>query len=120
MKDTKTSANKKGGGKSHFFAKFDKAFTSKSEATNSWNVSIQHVSDDKYLKLYKIKSNLVDYNTDVLESTFDFTHEKDDFFGLNASLFETLKTDYNDKYEYIFPDILIDKNLFSDEKYGNL
>ena len=84
------------------------------------NVSIQHVSDDKYLKLYKIKSNLVDYNTDVLESTFDFTHEKDDFFGLNASLFETLKTDYNDKYEYIFPDILIDKNLFSDEKYGNL
>ncbi len=117
----KTSANKKGGGKSHFFAKFDKAFTSKSEATNSLNVSIQHVSDDKYLKLYKIKSNLVDYNTDVLESTFDFTHEKDDFFfGLNASLFETLKTDYNDKYEYIFPDILIDKNLFSDEKYGNL
>ena len=117
----KTSANKKGGGKSHFFAKFDKAFTSKSEATNSLNVSVQHVSDDKYLKLYKIKSNLVDYNTDVLESTFDFTHEKDDFFfGLNASLFETLKTDYNDKYEYIFPDILIDKNLFSDEKYGNL
>ncbi len=117
----KTTSTKKKGSKSHFFAKFDKTFKSKSEANNSLSVSIQDVSNDKYFKLYKIKSNLVDYNTDVLESTLDFNHEKDDlFFGFNASLFETLKTDYNDKYEYIFPEILIDKNLFSDEKFGNL
>ena len=44
------------------------------------------------LKLYKIKSNLVDYNKDVLENEINFTHTKDDlFFGFNANLYETLK-----------------------------
>ena len=31
-------------------------------------VSLQHVSDKKYLKLYKIDSNLVNYETEVLEN----------------------------------------------------
>ena len=42
------------------------------------------------------------------------------FFGLNASLYETLKEDYNDKYEFILPEITIDKNLLSNDKIGNL
>ena len=42
------------------------------------------------------------------------------FFGLNASVFETLKDDYNDKYEYIAPEITLDKNLLSSEILGNL
>ena len=43
-------------------------------------MSVQNTSNDKYLKLYKIKSNLVDYNSDTLENSIDFTHEKDDLF----------------------------------------
>ena len=74
------------------------------------DLSVQHVSNDKYLKLYRIDSNLVDYNTSTLESSLNFTHESEDiFFGLNSSVYETLNENYNDKYEYIFPDILIDK-----------
>ena len=42
------------------------------------------------------------------------------FFGLNASVFETLKESYEDKYEYILPEITIDKNLLNSDKYGNL
>ena len=61
---------------------------------------------------------MVDYNNDVLENSINFTHSKDDlFFGLNASIYETLKNNYNDKYEYIFPEVTIDKNLFSSEKF---
>ena len=33
---------------------------------------------------------------------------------------ETLKDSYNDKYEYIFPDILLDKTLVSDSEFGNI
>ena len=34
----------------------------------------------------------------------NFSHSNNDLFvGFNASLYETLKDDYNDKYEYIFP-----------------
>ena len=116
-----TSASKKAGEKSHFFSKFIKNFKGKDKSENSVSLSLQEVSNDKYLKLYKIKSNLVDYNSDTLKSSFSFIHEKDDlFFGLNTSVFETLKESYNDKYEYILPEVTLDKNLFNSEIYGNL
>ena len=116
-----TSSSKKAGDKSHFFSKFVKNFKGKSESDNSLSMSIQDVSNDKYLKLYKIKSSLVDYNKDTLESYISFTHEKDDlFFGFNANVYETLKDSYTDKYEYILPEVTIDKNLFNDDKFGSL
>ena len=31
-----------------------------------------------------------------------------------------MKSSYEDKYEYIFPEATLDKNLFSDEKLGSL
>ena len=107
--------------KSHFFSKLVKNFKGKNNSENTLSLSLQSVSNDKYLKLYKLKSNLVDYNQDTLESSIDFTHEDEDiFFGLNASIFETLKDNYKDKYEYIAPEITLNKNLFVNESLGNL
>ena len=115
------NSSKRGGDKSHFFSKFTKNFEGKNKSKNSLNLSFQNVSNDKYLKLYKIKSDLVDYNKDTLESSLEFTSERDDvFFGFNATIFETLKEDYNDKYEYILPEMTIDKNLFSKDDIGVL
>ena len=60
----------------------------------------------------------MDYKEQLLENSIDFTHENDDlFFGFNASLYETLKEDYNDKYEYIYPEITLNKNLFSSNTF---
>jgi len=116
-----TSNVKKKGDKSHLFAEFSKVFFGKDNSRNTLNLSSQHVSDDKYLKLYKIKSNIVDYNNETLENSLSFTHENDDlFFGLNANIYETLKDNYNDKYEYILPEITIDKNLSNNRKLGDL
>ena len=42
------------------------------------------------------------------------------FLGLDISSYETLKSGFNDKYEYIFPDITFDKNLMSNDIFGNL
>ena len=117
----KTSASKKAGEKSHFFGKLTKSFKGKNNSDNNLSFLVQDVSNDKYLKLYKIKSNLVDFNVDTLENSFNFVHENEDiFFGLNASIYETLKDSYNDKYEYIFPELIFDKNLYSDDLFGNL
>ena len=44
------------------------------------NLKIQEVSNDKYLKLYKLKTNLIDYNSQTLENSLDFTYENDDLF----------------------------------------
>ena len=117
----KSTTTKKPGEKSHIFAKFEKIFFGKEDSENNLEISIQDSSDDKYLKLYKIKSNLVDYNIDTLNSSIKFSHEKEDMFlGMNASIYETLKDTYEDKYEFIFPEITFDKNLFSNENYGSL
>tara|TARA_B100000886_G_scaffold338063_1_gene300111 strand:+ start:200 stop:2596 length:2397 start_codon:yes stop_codon:yes gene_type:complete len=117
----KTTDTKKAGEKSHIFAKYVRNFKGKNNSENNLNLSVQNVSNDKYLKLYKIKSNLVDYSVDTLENSFDYSHENENLFlGLNASIYETLKENYNDKYEYILPEITLDKNLFSNEKLGFL
>lgn len=116
----KTTVKKKAGEKSHFFSKFSKEFVGKNNSKNLFEANLQEVSNDKYLKLYKIKSNLVDFNSNTLDNSISFTRENDDsYFGLNASIYESISEDYNDKYEYIFPEITIDKNLLSSQKFGN-
>ena len=81
----------------------------------------RRVSNDKYLKLYKLKSDLIDYNNQTLENSIDYSFENDDlFFGFNTSIYETLKEDYNDKYEYIYPDLTINKNLINNNIFGSL
>jgi LPS-assembly protein len=115
----KNTSNKKSGQKSHFFSKFTKNFKGKNNSENNLEVTMQELSNDKYLKLYKIKSDLVEYDTDTLENSLNFVHTTDDIFlGLNASAYENLKEGYNDKYEYILPNVLLDKNLFSKNEYG--
>ena len=117
----KTSATKKSGEKSHLFSKYIKNFKGKNNSDNSIEITLQDVSNDKYLKLYKIKSNLVEYERDILENSFNFNRQNENsFLGFKASSYETLKDGYNDKYEYILPDIIYDKNLFASNKYGNL
>ncbi len=116
-----TSDTKKSGNKSHFFSKFVKNYKGKLDSENTLKLITQNVSDNKYLKLYKIETNLVDYEKDVLENTLGFTHSSENlFFGFNASVYETLKDSYSDKYEYILPEITIDRNLINSEKFGNL
>ena len=117
----KNKDNQNSGSRSHFFSYFVKNFENSNNSKSSLSLSLQDTSHDKYLKLYRIKSNLVDYEKDNLESFLNFTHEKENlFFGLNASVYETLKESSKDKYEYILPDITIDKNLFSNNNFGNL
>ena len=116
----KTSTTKKPGQKSHLFTKFLRNVKGKNNSENIFKASFEDVSNDKYFKLYKIESNLVDYNTDVLENSIAFTRSDEDFFfGINASVFETLKENYTDKYEYILPELFLDKNLFNND-FGNL
>ena len=117
----KTSTKKKEGKKSHFFSKFVKNYRNRNNFENSVELNLQEVSNDKYLKLYKIESNLVDYNIETLENSFKFSQRREDLFiGLNASVYETLKSNYEDKYEYILPELTLDKKLFFDEKLGSL
>ena len=73
LKDYKrTSDTKKPGEKTHFFSSFIKNFKGNSGSDNSIEVKVQNVSNDKYLKLYKIDTDLVDYETETLENSLSF------------------------------------------------
>ena len=119
----KASGNKKLGDKSHVFLNFLKNFNETESINKNFEVNLQHVSDKKYLKLYKIDSNLVNYETEVLENSIDYSVINDDknhFYSFNASANRTLADSYSDKYEYILPEINYEKQLFSDKfGYGN-
>ena len=52
MKVTKANCKKTTGEKSHFFSKFVKNFNSDDGSESTLNITIQDVSNDKYLKLY--------------------------------------------------------------------
>ena len=38
------------------------------------------ISNDKYLKLYKLDSDLVDYNQNYLENSFNYSRSANDYF----------------------------------------
>ena len=117
----KTSSKKKPGKKHHFFTQFTKSFDSDDGSNSFLDFNLEDVSNDKYLELYKVKTDLVDYNNDFLESSLSYNYEKDNIFlRINSSVYETLKDNYNDKYEYILPEITYDNNLFSSDKFGNM
>jgi LPS-assembly protein len=116
-----TTSKKVSGDKSHLFTKFTKNFIGDKNSETNLSIQTQSVSNDKYLELYKIESNLVDYNQNYLENSLNFSHSSDDYFlSIDASIFENLKGSYNDKYEYIFPEILFDKNLYQSQTLGIL
>lgn len=109
------------GEKGHLFAKYIKTFKGSKNSENSLEVELQSITEDKYLNLYRIDSNLIDYNKNILESKINYTHfDEDVFLGFNASIFETLGSKDSNKYEYVLPEIAFQRNLLSDEKFGNL
>ena len=111
------------GDRSHFFAKFKKKFEIDNNSENDMEINLQHVSDKKYLKLYKVESDLVHYETSTLENSIDFNHfndEEDISLNFNTGVFRTLSDAHNDKYEYILPDLSVKKFLYSENLgYGN-
>ena len=115
------SDTKKPGDKSHFFAKFFKEFSDNDIKTSDFEINLQDVSHRKYLKLYRIKSDLIDYETNTLENFVNFNHyndEKDLFISVRSSIYRNLTESYNDKYEFILPELNLNKNLYS-EKLGS-
>ena len=116
-----TSDTKKPGDKSHFFANFFKEFSDNENRTSDFEINLQDVSHRKYLKLYRIESDLVNYETNTLENFVNFNHyddEKDLFVSIRSSIYRNLNESYNDKYEFILPELNLNKNIYS-EKLGS-
>jgi LPS-assembly protein len=116
--------NIRSGDRSHLFARLNTTFNTNNTNENNLELNLQQVSDKKYLKLYRIDSNLVNYETNTLENTIEFNHFNDEnnlSLNLQTGIYRTLTDTYKDKYEYIIPDLSINKFILSENYgYGNL
>ena len=116
---TKKSNNKTAGSRSHIFSKFYQTFFEKEDAFSNLEVNLQHVSNRTHLKVNKLQTSLVDYLDNTLKNTVDFNYQKDDlFFNTKISAFEDLSKTGNDKYEFIYPEASLEKNVFMSDDLG--
>ena len=114
----KTSLKKSSGGRSHFFSNFNIDLINEKEKFSTLELKTQKVSNDTYLKVHDINTELVDASQNILKNTIDYQYQnKDFFFVMTPGYFEDTDKLGHLRHEYLLP-INIEKNLMSNEKYG--
>ena len=102
---------------SHFFADLNGKFDDKT----NYELKVQNVTNDNYLKIHDIKSYTPIIDSDsLLSSHFRINKELDKNTNISSTvrLYEDLSKEDSDKYQYIFPDFNFKKNIDLDESYN--
>ena len=99
--------NMKSGNKSHLFANSKINFD-----YSNLEINIETTSHDTYLKTDNIKTQRK-FSNNVMSNYLDFNMSKEDLdIELEFNIYEDLsKTNKSDKFEYIYPNFMINKNL---------
>ncbi len=102
---------------SHFFADLN----GKLDDYTNYELKVQNVTNDNYLKIHDIKSYTPIIDSDsLLTSHFRIDKEFDENTNITSTvrLYEDLSKEDSDKYQYIFPDFNFKKNIDLDENYN--
>ncbi len=100
---------------SHFF------YNLKGVKNNStFEVNLENVSNDKFLKLNNIESPLIN-NDSELHSYFQYNKSTEDsYFNTSLEIFEDLNKNKSDRFEFVYPNISYLKNIDNFSNYGQL
>ena len=115
-----SSAQDKGGTKSHLFTNTLVDLSLDSFNKSMLQIKYQQTSSDNYLKLFDLKSPLILDDTDALESKiqFDLEHENYDL-TTSFEMYETLSGSDSDRFQYVLPSYNFSKNFLLDNINGN-
>ncbi len=99
------------GTKNHFFLKSIKKLNITKFDESEILLKLEQASKDNYLKVYKIKSPLLD-NVNTMSSFLEFNAYREDL-SINSSfqVYENLSKKNHDRYEYVYPNFNINKNF---------
>ena len=107
--------------RSHFFSKTSKDLDLDFFEDSKLDINLEQVSNDSYLKTYKMRSPLIKSNN-LLTSSIKFDGYEDGLiFSSEMTIYENLSKKNSDRYEYIIPSYSLTKQL--DQKFnfnGNL
>ena len=104
--------NMNGGNKSHLFANSEIAFDLDNSEYSNLEVNIETTSHDTYLKTENIKTQK-QFSSNIMSSYLNFDMSKEDLdVKIEFKAYEDLsKSNTSDKFEYIYPNFSINKNL---------
>ena len=104
--------NMNGGSKSHLFANSEIAFDLDNYEYSNLEVNIETTSHDTYLKTENIKTQK-QFSNNIMSSYLNFDMSKEDLdVKIEFKAYENLsKSNTSDKFEYIYPNFSINKNL---------
>ena len=115
----KTTDKKNPGSRSHIFANFTHNFSEKKNSYSNLEVNLEHVSNDTYLKVHDINTELADGDKQILKNELKYQYQNnEEYFGLVASAYEDLNKTDRSKYEYVLPNLIYERNLISNKKIG--
>ena len=98
---------------SHFFSNYFKTI-----GNDFFEINIESVSNRNYLKKYDISSPLIN-NKSYLNSFISLEKNfSDSFFFSSVEVFEDLTKESHDSYEYIYPNYIFNKDIYT--KFGML
>ena len=115
----KKSNNKTPGSRTHFFTRFYNSIIEEDDTSSDIEINLQHVSNSTYPKINKLETALVDYLDNTIKNTVDYGYQRKDlFFNTKISAFENLSKTGNDRFEFIYPEASLDKNLLISDNLG--
>ena len=95
----------------HFFSKSSFDLDLDNNFTGELDIKIQQTSDDDYLKTYKLKSPLIESESN-LNTSLNFNLYNDDLsVKITSETYENLSLPDSDRYEFIYPSINIIKEF---------
>ena len=109
------------GTKNHFFSNSVFNLYNKFFDQNKINLKIERISNDNYSKLYSLESTSpIIKNRSVLENLIEYSGSRDDLnLDLSFESYETTNRLSSDRYEFIYPNYNLTKNIYLDDKLFN-
>ena len=102
--------------KSHFFSNSNFELNNDFFDESNIKLNLENVTNDDYLKVYKIDGDQIDIATNTLHSYLSLDTEKNDIeFYTSLEVYEDLTKDKQSRHEFIYPSYTLQKRFLSEE-----
>ena len=102
--------------KAHFFSNSNFKLNNDFFDESNIEVNLENVTNDEYLKVYKIDGDQINIDTDTLHSYLSLDTNKDDIdFYTSIEVYEDLTKDKQSRHEFIYPNYIIQKRFLSEK-----
>ena len=115
-----TSKTKTDGSRSHIFAELDFDLGKNQSYDSNISFKTQRTSNDTYFRIHDINTTLVNSENTDLRNEINYNFSKGDMYlNISGAVYENLREETNNKYEYVLPNIVYGKTFFT-ERFGSI